>query len=359
MAESAPTQEEPTTTAPDNAISRSGDLQSSPTTTSPTQLEQQQPPTTNVSVERGRSFLRRKSLKKKSAKHTRPTSDASLDSQDEAWEALSKTSTKTTVSSTGSNTSKNSTGRHHAPEYTYQEQPHFIIASNTKSVCVILSGFGIKLYEFKLQDLNEDRHPDDDVKCLSILLKSNYLIVLSLPHLQPIARIPLPRGASRLNESSLTTDGRILLWTGKYDMQEWMYIHSETSLPFGHSVELFDIDKRLPPHPCKINQKSTKKTWFGAVAGAFKKEPLTLDELDMIMGRINTGITQQEPTQSSSTGIKKSGLFKELGDKMDERGERLNILGKKFSDMNDASGDFLKAVKDYNERQAQKKWWEF
>lgn len=153
--------------------------------------------------------------------------------------------------------------------------------------------------------------------------------------------------------------------------------------PFGHSVELFNIDKKLPPHPSKaMHQKSAKKTWFGAVAGAFKKEPLSVEELDTIskhklfnpgalgltplfitlVGRINTGQTQKvrsSSTSESSTNVKKSGLFKELGDKMNERGERLNDLGKKFSDMNDASGDFLKAVKDYNERQAQKKWWEF
>lgn len=53
------------------------------------------------------------------------------------------------------------------------------------------------------------------------------------------------------------------------------------------------------------------------------------------------------------------GVFSQLGDKMNERGERLNELDKKFEDLNAASGDFLKAIKDYNERQARKKWWEF
>lgn len=221
------------------------------------QLPQNPSATSTVSVERGRSFLRRKSVKK-STKKKRSTSNASLDSQDEAWEVLSKTSTKTTVSSTGSSSSKHSTGRPHAPAYAYQEQPHFIITSNAKSVCVILSGFGLKLYEFRTQSLEDDKNPDDtvistmpisidgklgrdlkiktitntmiDVKCLSVLLKSGYLVILSLPHLQPIARTPLPQGASKLNEATLTTDGRILLWAGKYDMQEWMYLHSETSL---------------------------------------------------------------------------------------------------------------------------------
>jgi hypothetical protein len=63
-----------------------------------------------------------------------------------------------------------------------------------------------------------------------------------------------------------------------------------------------------------------------------------------------------EPSGSSKGP---GGVFSELGDKMNERGERLNELNQKFEDMNAASGDFLKSVKEYNDRQARKKWWEF
>lgn len=53
------------------------------------------------------------------------------------------------------------------------------------------------------------------------------------------------------------------------------------------------------------------------------------------------------------------GVFSQLGDKMNERGDKINELDKKFEDMNAASGDFLKSVREYNERQERKKWWEF
>lgn len=66
---------------------------------------------------------------------------------------------------------------------------------------------------------------------------------------------------------------------------------------------------------------------------------------------------KMEKEASGSTGP--GGVFSQLGDKMNERGERLNQLDQKFQDMNAASGDFLKAVKEYNDRQARKKWWEF
>jgi len=67
----------------------------------------------------------------------------------------------------------------------------------------------------------------------------------------------------------------------------------------------------------------------------------------------------EKEASGSSNSKGPGGVFSQLGDKMNERGEKLNQLDQKFQDMNAASGDFLKAVKEYNERQARKKWWEF
>ncbi|KAI9273990.1 hypothetical protein EDC94DRAFT_115820 [Helicostylum pulchrum] len=107
----------------------------------------------------------------------------------------------------------------------------------------------------------------------------------------------------------------------------------------------------MPPHPSLVNQQQQrpKKSWLDTVAGAFTREPLTLNEMDLLKAY---KAKQYEPSPSK-------GVFSELGDKVNERGEKLDQLDKKFSDMNAASGDFLKAVKDYNERQERKKWWEF
>lgn len=136
---------------------------------------------------------------------------------------------------------------------------------------------------------------------------------------------------------------------------------------------LFDSQKAMPPHPSLVTdqQQKPKKTWLGTVAGAFQREPLTLQEIDLLMGRVpiedpnevrkqkmeayKAKVQQNDSASSSKPG----GVFAQLGDKMNERGDRINQLDKKFEDLNAASGDFLKAVKDYNERQARKKWWEF
>lgn len=38
----------------------------------------------------------------------------------------------------------------------------------------------------------------------------------------------------------------------------------------------------MPPHPSSVQQQKNKKGFLGAVAGVFKKEPLSLMELDQI-----------------------------------------------------------------------------
>ena len=65
----------------------------------------------------------------------------------------------------------------------------------------------------------------------------------------------------------------------------------------------------------------------------------------------------QASAEASGSGL--GGVFQELSQKMNERGEKLDQLQNKFEDMSAQSGDFLKAVREYNERQARKKWWEF
>ncbi|KAI9309704.1 hypothetical protein BJ944DRAFT_153856 [Cunninghamella echinulata] len=257
-------------------------------------------------------------------------------------------------------------GKENVDDYHYQDVPHFMVITYADSVHVLLGGSCMKLYEFRLNDL--DNEQQNNLVCLSLLLESGQILILSLPHLQPIAKSPLPNNVHKLKESILTKDGRILFWTGQYEMQEWMYLHSETSLPYGNSVQLFDLQNMMPPHPSSIQQQQkNKKGFLGAVAGVFKKEPLSLMELDQIMGRkeqhtvskANTSEASSSSSPSPSSGIKQAGVFKELSDKMNERGEKLEEMQQKFAEMSDTSNDFLRSVREYNERQAQKKWWEF
>lgn len=161
---------------------------------------------------------------------------------------------------------------------------------------------------------------------------------------------------------------------------------------------LHNPEKILPPHPSLTNsnwQQRSKKTWLDAVQGAFQKGPVNVSELDTIcmynaanlkqeswinshtlVGKVTRTSRNEADEQvaarrrageasttkssgGSEGGSKMANVFHELGNKMNERGEKLDELQAKFADMNQASGDFLKAVREYNDRQAKKKWWEF
>ncbi|KAK4514310.1 uncharacterized protein ATC70_001902 [Mucor velutinosus] len=266
-------------------------------------------------------------------------------------------------------------------EYRQQEHPHLHVCISTYSVHIFLSGFNVKLFarEFNVNAAKIIRgqvvHSHQGV-CLVLLMDNGKLAFYSLPALELMLEMSLPNHCllDRLPEASLSKDGRVVFWSGKYEMEQFSFI-PKPDMHFGESVILFDSSRAMPSHPSLITQQQqqkTKKTWLDTVAGAFQKEPLTLHDLDLLMGRVPMEDSnelrrqkidaykakmEKEANGSSSKGP--GGVFSQLGDKMNERGEKLNQLDQKFQDMNAASGDFLKAVKEYNERQARKKWWEF
>ncbi|RUS12708.1 hypothetical protein BC938DRAFT_478539 [Jimgerdemannia flammicorona] len=143
-----------------------------------------------------------------------------------------------------------------------------------------------------------------------------------------------------------------------------------TTSPYGESIQLINPARQLPERPTIAN---TSRSWFASV---FTSETLSVKELDEIVGGPNRppprlthhggghhGGGHHGGGEASGSGAEDGkqfgGAFDELKQKMNERGERLNELDAKFADMNAASGDFLKSIREYNERQAQKKWYEF
>ncbi|KAJ3229452.1 hypothetical protein HDU81_005367 [Chytriomyces hyalinus] len=59
---------------------------------------------------------------------------------------------------------------------------------------------------------------------------------------------------------------------------------------------------------------------------------------------------------TTSTGA--NDAFHEAKNKLNERGELLTNMERKFGDLSDSSGNFLKTIQEYNERQSKKKWYE-
>ncbi|OAC99139.1 hypothetical protein MUCCIDRAFT_84089 [Mucor lusitanicus CBS 277.49] len=269
-------------------------------------------------------------------------------------------------------------------EYRQQEHPHLHVCISTHSVHIFLSGFNVKLFAREFNATSAAKiirgqvvHSHQGV-CLVLLTDNGKLAFYSLPALELMLEMSLPNHCllDRLQEASLSEDGRVVFWSGRYEMEQFSFI-PKPDMHFGESVILFDSSRAIPSHPSLITQQQqqkTKKTWLDTVAGAFQKEPLTLQDLDLLMGRVPMedpnelrrqkidaykAKMEKEASGSNSSSKGPGGVFSQLGDKVNERGEKLNQLDQKFQDMNAASGDFLKAVKEYNERQARKKWWEF
>ncbi|KAF7732745.1 hypothetical protein EC973_000016 [Apophysomyces ossiformis] len=265
--------------------------------------------------------------------------------------------------------------KHTRHDYIYQQDPHFLILVSATAISVYLSGFNVKLYGVEL--VEHEKHQTAtairskvirvgaNICTLAVLLDDGHIRLFSLPALKPLHTLRLENYMpERLREATLSADGRVTLWTQKYELEQRTFM-PQNQIPFGEDILLHNGDIMIPPHPSTATQRP-KKSWLDTVSGAFKKNVFTIHDLDMMMGRVPAAAAAAEAQSSKASGNEaakpqpqRSGVFKELSDKMNERGERLNELDQKFQDMNVASSDFLRAVREYNERQARKKWWEF
>ncbi|KAJ3143203.1 hypothetical protein HK100_000002 [Physocladia obscura] len=117
----------------------------------------------------------------------------------------------------------------------------------------------------------------------------------------------------------------------------------------------YDLNHRFEgPHPVKLYD--------------FVKEKAEMQHLgsDILAERENQfedlfkGESQSQDNKSHQQELPKNPLsgFQETKNKLNERGERLANLENSFAELSQGSADFLKTIKDFNTRQAQKKWYE-
>ncbi|CAO0796932.1 unnamed protein product [Mucor circinelloides] len=176
-------------------------------------------------------------------------------------------------------------------EYRQQEHPHLNVCISTNSVQVFLSGYNVKLFAREFNVNNAKIIQGQVVSwhqgtCLVLLMENGKLAFYSLPALELMLEMSLPNHCllDRLQEASLSRDGRVVFWSGKYQMEQFSFI-PKPDMHFGESVILFDSSRAMPSHPSlvtQLQQQKTKKTWLDTVAGAFQKEPLTLQDLDLL-----------------------------------------------------------------------------
>lgn len=130
--------------------------------------------------------------------------------------------------------------------YKRQESPHFIIGTSDRDISVFLAGVNVRLYHKKMntnivhsqiikysgkQHYINIKHNDQcsqiDVVCLSLLLNNGKLSLYTLPSLDFLLEMNVPNQCllDRLQEASLSSDGRIVYWSGKYELEQYSFLH--------------------------------------------------------------------------------------------------------------------------------------
>ncbi|KAI9345659.1 hypothetical protein BDR26DRAFT_856411 [Obelidium mucronatum] len=68
--------------------------------------------------------------------------------------------------------------------------------------------------------------------------------------------------------------------------------------------------------------------------------------------------TSTMSSTTTTTTTTTSNAFQETRNKLNERGEMLSNMERKFADLDRGASDFLNTIKEYNARQEAKKWYE-
>ncbi|KAJ3107838.1 hypothetical protein HDU97_003186 [Phlyctochytrium planicorne] len=146
----------------------------------------------------------------------------------------------------------------------------------------------------------------------------------------------------------ILTDGRICCWTGEKELKIMAGISDEIKYK-SRPPKLYDVIRQ------SAWAKSTGRS--PALSAQHTKEA---DEL--FEGRRYKDDSSQQKSPGRSSSSQASDLshhpMSEAREKLNERGERLQDLEGKFASLADSSKTMVDMIKEYNERQEKKKWWE-
>lgn len=147
-------------------------------------------------------------------------------------------------------------------EYRQQDNPHFIICVSAHAVNVYLAGFNVKLYsrEFKEFSIVQSEIVQNYSKCikekeirerkltlniassscLSLVCGHGKLLCFSLPKIEPIAELTLPEKTlpKKLIEASLSQDGRVVLWTGQYEIEQYQFMENPSRYVYAYTCNV-------------------------------------------------------------------------------------------------------------------------
>ncbi|TPX57597.1 hypothetical protein PhCBS80983_g03729 [Powellomyces hirtus] len=231
------------------------------------------------------------------------------------------------------------TVRQARPKQTTVPPDNFVILALSGSVRVFLSAPGCEL-----EVLAKYQCPEHVVTAglcyiegdavLVLITDCGTVQVLELPGLKLLWTASLPLDSfdeRRLKKTFLTKDGRLIIWSAEHEFRVFC-IGSDTSRQF----RLYELTKAMD---------------YARMHGIRTPSATTRTGRDTLF-------RQGSSSQAVATGASASGSpFGQAKQALDERGEKLGQLENKFSDLADSSKSFLDTIKEYNERQEKKKWY--
>ncbi|OZJ06161.1 hypothetical protein BZG36_01049 [Bifiguratus adelaidae] len=244
-----------------------------------------------------------------------------------------------------------------------KHEPQLILITNEVLVSARLDVSNSVLYSATIGD---DEHViltsqvvemSEGSRICACVLSNATIQILGLPSLQTIGVMDLPNrvDVSRLFESTLTPDGYFFGWTREGTLLSVSLLKEHAHVP--SFTELYDEKKPMPDR--HKAQAENSGGWLKNISKALARPTISVSQLDQYFGVSN----KPPPIATQSKAVPKQdatkGPFSELRQVMNERGERLGQLNDKFGAMSDASHNFLSSIREYNARQAAKKWYEF
>eukprot|EP00123_Amoebidium_parasiticum_P017052 comp23689_c0_seq1/m.40668 comp23689_c0_seq1/g.40668 ORF comp23689_c0_seq1/g.40668 comp23689_c0_seq1/m.40668 type:complete len:1175 (-) comp23689_c0_seq1:573-4097(-) len=193
--------------------------------------------------------------------------------------------------------------------------------------------------------------------CLSVLDEHQTVHIYSVPNIKLITTIPLCY--TEADRIELTGTGRLLalLQNGTLDRctllahDDWLNLPS--ALPSCNRDGL-----EIPPRPTRASVWSL----FGANSETDRAELFTLPDGNSAIERLKAKNAERQTNKVEQTRQQTEGLASKMNENKQmllERGEKLANIEDKTADMANNAKAFANRIKEYNRKQAAKKWYEF
>ncbi|KAJ3270706.1 hypothetical protein HK104_004868 [Borealophlyctis nickersoniae] len=191
---------------------------------------------------------------------------------------------------------------------------------------------------------------------LVLLTSVGWVIALALPGLEVVWETQVglsPFAAEHIHDSYISPTGEVVLRTAEYEFKLCTIVRDANGPP------------RTEP---RIYDYTKATMWARSIGASLNKANVDAD-LDLLFMPQGVDAVADDSSEHGRRSISGGGgggggggdpsnPFEKTKQQLQERTDRLENLDRKFGDLDNAAQQFADKIREYNERQAQKKWWQ-